>query len=147
MSSTKINVSGLAKRKLDCRSRGVIVWLSYFEIFWYFNFQPMFSFFLFLRLNICVKNVVSPGGQQLLKAGNSGMILMWREVHVHHVLTSCHKICRTRFDKKKKEKKLTYCLTLLMKKHCSSYCLTYCNLLNVRNRALLYSTTFNMVHV
>ena len=32
-----------------------------------------------------MKNVVSPGGQQLSKAGNSGMILMWREVHVHHV--------------------------------------------------------------
>ena len=35
---------------------------------------------------------------------------------------SQNNICRARFDKKK-EKKLTYCLTLLMKKHCSSYCL------------------------
>ena len=59
--------------------------LNYFEIFWYFNFQLMFSFLLSSRLNICVKNVVSPGGQQLSKAGNSGMILMWREVHVQHI--------------------------------------------------------------
>lgn len=66
------------------RGDGMVL-LNYFETYWYFNCQLMFSFLLSSRVNSCVKNVVSPGGQQLLKAGNSGMILMWREVHVHHV--------------------------------------------------------------
>ena len=36
--------------------------------------------FLF-RLNVCVKSVVSHGGQQLLKDGNYGMMQIWMEVN------------------------------------------------------------------
>ena len=130
--------------------KGVIVLLNYFEIYWYFNFQLMFSFFIVIEAqHLCEKC-----GQSWRAATLEGWKL-WHDPNVEggtcspfYFLTSFHEIIFVEHSlTQKKGKKLTYSLTLLMKKHCSSYCLTYCNLLNVRNRAFLYSTTFNMVHV
>ena len=148
MSSNKINVSGLAKRKLDWRTFVCALCAARCQKFsgiFIFNWCFL-CFIVFKAQHLCEKC-----GQSWRAATLEGWKL-WHDPNVeggtcsaYYILTSSRKICRTWFNQKKKEKK--YCFMLLMKKHCSSYCLTYCNLLSVKNRAFLYSTTFNMVHV
>ena len=164
MSSNKINVSGLAERKLDwrtfvCALCATTMYSCRYRKEWWCCWIILkctgilianccFLFFtVFKAQHLCEKC-----GQSWRAATLEGWKL-WHDPNVeggtyspYYILTSFHQICRTRFNKKK-GKILTYCLTLSMKKRCSSYCLTYCDLLNVRNRAFLYSTTFNMVHV
>ena len=126
----------------------MVVLLNYFEIFWYFNFQLMFSFFIvFKAQHLCEKC-----GQSWRAATLEGWKL-WHDPNVEGgtcspfcFLISFCKICRTWFNKKK-EKNIDILFHLVDEKKCfSSYCLTCCDLLNVRNRPSLYSTTFNMVH-
>ena len=99
----------------------MVVLLNYFEIFWYFNFQLMFSFFIvFKAQHLCEKC-----GQSWRAATLEGWKL-WHDPNVEGgtcspfcFLISFRKICRTWFNKKK-EKNMDILFHLVDEKNVSA---------------------------